>query len=100
MKYIFLIIFAVLIYTEEKINNSEAVASMLSCDTHERSNSPYIKLWNFVFLRTRKRSLLCDFDLEENPEKGLRQWQKYPWVKSKFAHLRVREKKLAVLKWL
>ena len=44
MKYIFLIIFAVLIYTEEKINNSEAAVSMLSCDTLEKSNSPYIKL--------------------------------------------------------
>ena len=46
MKYIFLIIFAVLIYTEEKINNSEAAVSMLSCDTLEKSNSPYIKSKN------------------------------------------------------
>ena len=46
MKYIFLIIFAVLIYTEQKINNSEAAVSMLSCDTLEKSNSPYIKSKN------------------------------------------------------
>ena len=29
-----------------------------------------------MFLRIRKRSLLFGFDLEENPEKGLRQWER------------------------
>ena len=29
-----------------------------------------------MFLRIRKRTSLCGFDWEENPEKGLRQWKK------------------------
>ena len=29
-----------------------------------------------MFLRIRNKSLLCGFDWEENPEKGLRQWKK------------------------
>ena len=44
---------------------------MLSCGALERSNNPYM-CWNF-FLRIGKTSSLCEFDWEENPEKGLKQ---------------------------
>ena len=41
MKYIFLAItdFAILLYTEEEINDLEAVVSMLSCRALQRSNN-------------------------------------------------------------
>ena len=43
MEYIILV-FAVLIHTEEEINDLETVVSMPSCGALERSNNPYIKL--------------------------------------------------------
>ena len=68
MRYIFHAItyFAVLIYTEEEINDLETVVSMLSCKALERSNNLHI--WNLVFLRIRKRSLLYGLDRDKNPE--------------------------------
>ena len=52
---------------------------MLSCGALQRNNNPYIEsiIENF-FLRIRKRFSLCGFDWEENIEKGLSQWKKYP----------------------
>ena len=46
----------------------------------EGSNNPYIdiqnRLWNFVFLKIRKRSSLCGFDREENSKKRAKAMEK------------------------
>ena len=46
-----------------------------------------------MFLRIRNRFLLCGFDWEKNPEKGLRQWKKsIHELKVGFVYLRVWER--------
>ena len=75
--------FAVLIYAEEEANDLEAVVSMLCCGALQRNNNTYIEsIMEPVFLRIRKRSSLCGFGWEKNPEKGLRQWKKVLWAES------------------
>ena len=95
------LIFAVLMYTEEEINDLETVVSMLFCGALERSNNLYIESIVEPFLRIKKRSSLCGFDWEENPEKGLRQWKRVPmsWKRNLCIWYCEREK-LAALKLL
>ena len=50
---------------------------MLCYGALESSNNPHKEqLWKLVCLRIAKRSLLREFDCEENSNKGLRQWKK------------------------
>ena len=53
------------------------VVSVSSCGVLQRSNNAYIEsIIEPVFPTIRRRSSLCGFDREENPEKGLEQWKK------------------------
>ena len=75
---------------EEEINDLEAVVSVLSCGALRRSYNTYKEsIMEPVFLRIRKRSSICGFDWEENPEKGLWQWKMYHELKAKFVCLSV-----------
>ena len=57
---------------------------MLCCGALQRNNNTYIEsIMEPVFLRIRKRSSLCGFSWEKNPEKGLRQWIKVSWSESR-----------------
>ena len=57
---------------------------MLSCGALQRNNNPYIEsIMETLFFRIRKRFSLCGFDWEENIEKGLSQWKKYPRAESR-----------------
>lgn len=62
ISFLLQLIFVVLKYTEEEMNDLETVLFMLTSYIYNR-------LWNLVFLRTRRRSSLCGFDWEENAEK-------------------------------
>ena len=57
------------IQKEEEINDLKDVVSMLSCGALQRSSNTTNIIYriDYVFLRIRKRYLLC---WEENPEKG------------------------------
>ena len=57
---------------------------MLCCGALQRNNNTYIEsIMEPVFLRIRKRSSLCGFSWEKNPEKGLKQWIKVSWSESR-----------------
>ena len=43
MYFFLLLIFAVLLYTEEEISDLQSIASMLLCRAFERSNNPYLE---------------------------------------------------------
>ena len=61
----------------------------------------YNRLWDLVFLRIRKRSSLCGFDFEGNPEKGCGNGKKsIHQQKAEFVYLFVRERKKTALKFL
>ena len=53
MSFLLEIIFAVLIYREEEINDLEAIASMLSCGALQRSNNSYIE-WIMCFSESER----------------------------------------------
>ena len=53
MSFLLEIIFAVLIYREEEINDLEAVVSMLSCGALQRRNNSYIE-WIMCFSESER----------------------------------------------
>ena len=83
----------------------KTVVSVLSYGVLERSSSPYVEsivelYVSLVFLRIRKRSLLCGFEGKKILKKGWGSGKKYPWTESGIVYLLVREKKITALKLL
>ena len=95
MKCIFLVIIYICssCITKEKINLLKRLLCCLVVLLREVTIHIQNRWWDLVFLRIRKRSSLCGFDFEGNPEKSWSNGKKYPWAESGIVYLCVREKK-------
>ena len=93
ISFLLQLIFAALIVEEKIYDLKRLYLRCLVVLLREVTTHMLNRLRDLVFLIIRKRSSLCGFDFDRNPEKGWGNEKKVHEQKAEFVYLRLREKK-------